>query len=80
MTRHTAMVILMAVLLLAGCQWKSERDTSGTNAYGDGERIGTYVRRIIDEEYGNICYVYARSTSGGISCVPMQDSKEGQNE
>jgi hypothetical protein len=48
MTRHTAMVILMAVLLLAGCQWKSERDTSGTNAYGDGERIGTYVRRIID--------------------------------
>jgi uncharacterized protein YceK len=69
----TKIVIILAVLaLLIGC---SEPMSRSTGPVEKPVYIGTYVRRIVDEEAGVVCWIHKDTYQGGISCLPLSETK-----
>jgi hypothetical protein len=62
-------LFLLAVLML-GCGLSSA--SAETTAY-NVEEIAPYVDRVVDEEFGVVCWLFNKEGYvGGISCLPLE--------
>lgn len=73
---------LVSVALLSGCASDAEASHgSETPVAGEqltGEREGRGIYRIVDEEYGVVCYYTVRDYDepDGLDCLPLSDVRE----
>jgi len=65
----TRLLFVLIFVLLTGCCQSPERESPFVTVAND-DWIGT-VRRVVDQEAGVACWVYARA---GISCLPLSQT------
>jgi hypothetical protein len=74
--------VLQAALLLAwivailsgGCAEKEPTTQTdlGEVIFNSGDLDSIIVRRFVDREYENVCYLFTGYKMGGISCLPLE--------
>jgi hypothetical protein len=64
------LLLICALTTAASC--KETRDDGGIY---QAEHVASWTWRFVDEEYGNVCYIYRPNS---ISCVPLSGTKRGQ--
>lgn len=64
-----------AALALTACAPTTAYTSTGTDAPIKMADVGQLVDRIVDEEAGVVCYLYAHFEGGGsISCLPLNQT------
>ncbi len=75
------MVCIGIMLPVVSCSSVRAGDISITSNFrevtGDGFNT-TGVSRFEDDEAGVVCWVYSGGYKGGISCLPIEDTRFGQ--
>jgi len=66
------LLCIVMIVLLVGCAQPGIAE--GIRAETLTSELGFGVTRIIDEEAGVVCYIYARGYAGGISCLPLSET------
>lgn len=62
--------ILGMGLLLAACQFPAPAPNPATNQWNIQN-----VNRIFDDQAGVVCWIYSNNNQGGISCLPVSQTK-----
>jgi hypothetical protein len=65
----TLITLLIWLLMLISC---------AAPAMPDQAKPDLWTSRIIDEEAGVICWVYKAGYAGGISCLPLEQTRLGE--
>jgi hypothetical protein len=63
----------LLVVLLSGCAWSNQDNYSGIPVESYPGEYG--ISRFVDDEAGVVCWVYLELNAGGISCLPISDTK-----
>lgn len=65
-------LLIIALLALAGCGQPQPPQVVEAR---ERARIESDITRHIDEEAGVVCWVYSYGYQGGISCLPIEDTR-----
>jgi hypothetical protein len=67
-TLIAAALLVLFYVALAGCGQPQPSQT-------EEEQIESEITRHMDEEAGVVCWVYSNGYQGGISCLPIGDTR-----
>ena len=70
--KHTLYILGLSVVVLwlvTGCQPKVIESRSPS------VNLGYAISRYVDEEAGVVCWVYGVTSGGGLSCLPIADTR-----
>ena len=73
-----AMTVVGITIAMAACSSVQANDASATSGFREITGYGfpnTGVNRFVDDEAGVACWVYAAYNKGGISCLPIGETR-----